>query len=127
MPKGAFMRSFHLAALTAAAGLVAILVLPTHGQQTAPRDTSPRVLDVQGGKVRVVTVATGLFHPWSLAFVDAQSILVAEKNGNLRIIRGGLLSPEVLWTSPDSTATGDTLHGLAIHPQFAQNRLVYVS
>jgi glucose/arabinose dehydrogenase len=73
------MKKRHLVALTAVAVTGAILAIPTHGrQQTSVRDTSPRVLDVQGGKVRVVTVATGLFHPWSLAFVDAQTILVAE-------------------------------------------------
>ena len=56
-----------------------------------PRDMSPQILDVQGGKIRVVTVASGLFHPWGLAFADANTILVAEKNGGLRIIRNGVL------------------------------------
>ena len=67
-----------------AAAVVVLLSLPIQGQlpaPPAPRNTSPRVLDVQGGKIRVVTVATGLFHPWSLAFVDARTLLVAEKNG----------------------------------------------
>src|SRR5262245_66018330 len=121
------MKKGHFLALITAAATVAILAIPTRGQQNTVRDTSPRVLDVQGGKVRVVTVATGLFHPWSLAFVDAQTILVAEKNGKLRMIRGGALLPEVLWTSPGATATGDWLHGVALHPRFAQNNLVYMS
>lgn len=119
-------RAYVFAFMTAVA--IAILASPIHGRQSPPRDTSPRVLDVQGGKIRVVTVATGLFHPWSLAFVDAQTLLVAEKNGRLRIIRGGVLAPEPLWTSPSSTGPGgDALHGLAIHPRFAQNNLVYMS
>ena len=90
-------------ALLAVAVAVAVLVLPIHGQQNAVRDTSPRTLDVQGGKIRVVTVATGLFHPWSLAFLDARTILVAEKNGRLRIIRDGVLAPTPVWTSPTFT------------------------
>ena len=65
-----------------------------------PRDTSPQVLDVQGGKIRVVTVATGLFHPWGIAFADANTILVTEKNGALRMIRDGVLAPQPVWTSP---------------------------
>jgi glucose/arabinose dehydrogenase len=122
------MKKVHLAALTAVACTVAILAVPTHGQQNVARDTSPRVLDVQGGKIRVVTVATGLFHPWSVAFVDAQTILVAERNGKLRMIRGGVLSPDIVWASPSSNGpNGDALHGLALHPQFSQNSLVYVS
>jgi glucose/arabinose dehydrogenase len=122
------MKKGHFLALIVAAATVAFLAIPMRGQQNTVRDTSPRVLDVQGGKVRVVTVATGLFHPWSLAFVDAQTILVAEKNGKLRMIRGGVLSSEPVWTAPGSTTpTGDFLHGLALHPRFAQNNLVYMS
>ena len=97
--------------------------------QPAPAgDTSPQVLDVQGGKIRVVTVASGLFHPWSLAFVDANTILVTERNGGLRIIRDGVLAPKPIWTSPTKPGQGnDVLHFVAVHPDFAQNRLVYVS
>jgi aldose sugar dehydrogenase len=120
------MKKFYSASLIAAASAAIVLSLPIQGQQTAPRDTSPRVLDVQGGKIRVVTLATGLFHPWSLAFVDARTVLVAEKNGKLRIVRDGVLAPEPVWTSP-TTPGNDTLHAIALHPKFAQNSLVYLS
>ena len=121
------MKHPHFAKLLVGATAV-ILSVSLLGQQPAPRDTSPRVLDVQGGKVRVVTVATGLFHPWSLAFLDTRTLLVAERNGKLRIIRDGVLSAEPVWTSPASSGQGgDTLHAIALHPQFAQNNLVYVS
>jgi glucose/arabinose dehydrogenase len=105
----------------------------------APRDTSPQVLDVQGGKIRVVTVATGLFHPWAIAFADANTILVTERSGALRIIRNGVLAPQPVWTSPTPAAPqpasaqagggqgNDRLHFVAVHPDFAQNHLVYVS
>ena len=119
------MRNVYSAPLRAAAAAVVVFSLSIQGQQPAPRDTSPRVLDVQGGKIRVVTVATGLFHPWSLAFADARTLLVAEKNGKLRMIRDGMLLPDNVWTSP--TQGGDALHAVAIHPQFAQNNLVYMS
>lgn len=89
---------------------------------------SAQILDVQGGKIRVVPVATGLYHPWSLAFTDAHTMLVAERNGKLRMIRDGALAAEPLWTSPSASAPGgDALHFIAIHPKFAQNQLVYVS
>ena len=115
-------------ALLAVAVAAAVLALPIQGQQNAVRDTNPRTLDVQGGKIRVVTVATGLFHPWSLAFLDARTILVAERNGRLRIIRDGVLAPVPVWTSPTSTGvTGDALHAIAVHPGFAENNLIYMS
>src|SRR5205809_7210407 len=54
----------------------------SHAQQNA------QVLDVPGGgKIRVVTVATGLFHPWSVAFTPDGGVLVAERSGKLRLMR----------------------------------------
>jgi glucose/arabinose dehydrogenase len=82
----------------------------------------PQIFDVQGGRIRVVTVATGLLHPFSLAFVDARTILVTERNGNLRMIRNGALVPEPVWKSQS-----DNINFVAVHPKFAENQLVYVS
>jgi glucose/arabinose dehydrogenase len=89
----------------------------------------PQVLDVQGGKIRVVALARGLVHPWGLAFLpDGRTFLVTEKNGRLRMIRDGALEPDPVWTSPTPPGQGgDALHFVAIHPRFAQNGLVYVS
>src|SRR5215469_9880020 len=71
---------------------------PAYAQQAQAPSTQPpkepTTLDVQGGKIRVVPVATGLFHPWSLAFPDAHTILVTERNGRLRMIRDGVLNPD---------------------------------
>src|SRR5689334_836280 len=85
--------------------------VPIHAQQTLSIANGPQVLDVQGGKIRVVPVATGLYHAWSIAFPDARTILVAERNGKLRMIREGTLLPEPVWTSPTASGdTGDALH-----------------
>ena len=143
------MRHSSIAWMTAVLTLGPALCYPQQaqpagrGQQAAPappRDTSPQVLDVQGGKIRVVTVASGLFHPWGIAFADANTILVTERSGALRIIRNGVLAPKPVWTSPAPAAPppgstppaagqggNDRLHFVAVHPDFAQNRLVYVS
>jgi len=89
---------------------------------------SPQVLDVQGGKIRVVTVATGLVHPWSLAFLpDGKTLLVAEA-GRVRVIHGDTLEPEPAFTM-QGTAKGinDGVKWLAVHPKFATNKLVYFS
>ena len=70
--------------LMAVALLTTIIVRAQSGSN--PISGSAQVLDVPGGKIRVVTVATGLFHPWSLAFLPDGRLLVAERDGRLRII-----------------------------------------
>lgn len=46
------------------------------------------------GEVRVDTVARGLVHPWSLAFLPDGRMLVTERPGRMRIVtRDGALSP----------------------------------
>jgi len=106
-----------------------LVVLPAIVLAQAPSAPDrPQIFDVQGGKIRVVPVATGLYHPWSLAFPDARTILVAERNGRLRMIRDGVLATEPAWTSPTPPDQGvDGLHFVALHPNFAQNQMVYVS
>jgi glucose/arabinose dehydrogenase len=114
----------------ALAALAASLVVGTavnNAQQAAAVPVS-RILDVAGGQIRVVTVATGLFHPWSLAFLPDGSLLVAERDGRLRMIRDDRLVPETVWTSPTPPGeTQDSLHAVVVHPRFADNGLVYVS
>ena len=80
-------------------------------------------------------IAQGLASPWSMVFLPGgKDILVSERAGRLRIIRDGVLDPQPVWVMPpepldkDSTKpTADRLHMLALHPQFAQNGLVYFS
>jgi aldose sugar dehydrogenase len=109
--------------------LMIALVVPASAQQTSAKPAFPQVFNVQGNaKIRVVQVAGGLVHPWSVAFLPDGGILVSEKPGRLRMIRDGVLSPDPVWISPtDPGQGGDALHFIALHPQFAQNKLVYVS
>jgi glucose/arabinose dehydrogenase len=125
-------------AAVAAAGFFSLISIDAHAQQPASSASSdPQIVDVQGGQVRVVTVATGLVHPWSLAFSpDGQTLFVAERSGRLRIVRDDTLDPEPVWTAPveapppapDAPAPpDDRLKWIALHPRFAENRLVYLS
>ena len=52
--------------------------------------------DVQSweGKVHVEVVARDLDHPWGMAFLPGGDILVTERPGRLRVIRGGVLDPK---------------------------------
>src|SRR5215467_3706594 len=115
----------------AGALLMLILARPDHAQQAASSSldpTVPHVFDVSGNqRIRVVPMATGLVHPWSIAFLpDGQTMLVTEQPGRLRIIRNGALDPQPVWTAPAGQGS-DKLHFVAIHPQFSENHFVYFS
>jgi glucose/arabinose dehydrogenase len=61
-----------------------------------------------------------------LAFLPDGSLLVTERAGRLRIIRNNVLDPEPIAGMPavlDRNLKG--LNDLALHPNFAQNRLLY--
>ena len=87
----------------------------------------PQVLTAGNQRYRVVPIATELFHPWSLAFLPDGGLLIAEKNGQLRLMRNGVLLPTPVWKAVTEKPTTDGLHSVAVHPQFAQNHLVYLS
>ena len=124
MPHHLCQRVFLLAAMLAAPSIAQQAPAPVANRQIP----APQVLEAQGGKIRVITVANGLVHPWSLAFLpDGRTVLVTEKPGRLRIIRDGVLDPDPLWTAPTPNDGSDALHFVAIHPRFAQNGLIYLS
>jgi aldose sugar dehydrogenase len=97
-----------------------------HAQSAREFEEGARVFDVPGGQVRVVQVAQGLVHPWSLAFLPNGDLLVAEQNGQLRIIRGDQLVADPVWTSP-SVPSNDALKSVAVHPEFGANGWVYMA
>jgi glucose/arabinose dehydrogenase len=104
------------------------------GQPVPTAPTLPAEFGTQAGpRIRVTQVASGLVHPWSIAFVDANTMLVTEQPGRLRVVRDGQLLPDPAWVVPSPAAAPgakpatDLLHFVAVHPQFAQNGFVYVS
>src|SRR2546428_2033354 len=80
-------------------------------------------------RIRVVTMATGLVHPWSIAILPGgQTMLIGERAGRLRIMRNGILDPKPVWEAPPPPPQmSNTLLWVVIHPRFAENRFVYVS
>jgi glucose/arabinose dehydrogenase len=92
-----------------------------------PKAGEPLTVRVGRQQIRVALVSDGLTSPWDIVFIPGTSdLLVSESNGKLRMIQGGKLLPEPVWTPP-SPAGNDILHGVVVHPDFATNKLIYVS
>lgn len=77
---------------------------------------------------RVETVLRGLEHPWSIAWLPDGSALVTERPGRLRIIRDGQLDPKPVEGVPEVLVYGQGgLLDVALHPEFARNRWIYLT
>jgi glucose/arabinose dehydrogenase len=126
----------HLALFVACAGLA-----PELAAQQAPIGIAPVTLSqptydfdtAEQHRVRVTVVARGLNHPFSVALLPEGSALVSERGGALRIVGNaagpgaGRLQAEPVAGLPklEPAYRNGGLHDLALHPRFAQNRLVY--
>lgn len=78
--------------------------------------------------LRIHTVAAGLEHPWSVAFLPDGRLLVTERPGRLRIIKDGTLLPQAVAGLPPVEARGQGgLLDIALHPRYAENGWLYLS
>src|SRR5687768_8500008 len=76
------------------------VVVASASAKAQPAIPSAAVVDVQGGQISVVTIATGLVHPWSIALLPGdRSMLVVERNGRVRLIDDGTLVAEPVWSA----------------------------
>jgi len=78
--------------------------------------------------LKVEQVVDGLEHPWGMAFLPDGRVLVTERPGRLRIVDHGRLLPRPVGGLPEIARAGQGgLLDVALHPEFASNRLVYLS
>jgi glucose/arabinose dehydrogenase len=112
--------------------LVSILPLAADAADPTPREqavASASAGPVVQGAARLEQVVTGLERPWSLAFTPDGDVLVTEKYRGLRVVRDGRLMPEAVAGGPANVfAQADSgLLDIALDPDFARNRLLYLS
>ena len=94
--------------------------------QTGPAPISGDVPEAPGWRAEVVI--DGLSHPWAIAWLPDGSALVTERPGRLRLIRDGRLDPKPIAGLPQVSAFGQGgLLDIALHPDFADNRWVYLT
>jgi glucose/arabinose dehydrogenase len=106
-----------LSAATLLAGTF-LLVTGTRGQNTSFQSSA--------GQLDVQTFASGLVHPWALAFLPDGKMLVTERPGRMRIVSGeGQLSAP-LKNVPEVWASGQGgLLDVIADKGFAENRTIF--
>ncbi|HKY02492.1 MAG TPA: PQQ-dependent sugar dehydrogenase [Burkholderiales bacterium] len=106
-------------------GFVALLCLwDASGQVLAQQS-----FQSEGQAFKVVTVTQGLEFPWCVAFLPDGRMLLTERPGRLRLIEAdGRLHKQAIRGVPEVVARGQGgLFDVALHPDFAKNRWIYLS
>ena len=105
--------------------ILAFAVLLVAGTATNAADPT---FPSSAGPLSVQTVASGLVHPWSLAFLPDGGMLVTERPGRIRLVtRDGQLSPP-LGNVPKVFAVGQGgLFDVILDRGFGQNRTIFFS
>jgi len=100
------------------------------GKADAKGDTKAKAKGKGKGvtRIKTTTMASGLNHPWSLAWLPNGDMLVTERIGQLRLIHDGVLDPTPITGVPAVHAVRlSGLMEILPHPNFAQNQLVYLT
>src|SRR6185436_11437866 len=121
---------FAVIGVGAAAMIVAAVVFarraPERIAATGAAAKNVRDYQTEHYAIRVDSVVSGLSHPWSLAFLPDGDILITERAGNLRRVHNGELLRRPIAGVPRVRSTDqEGFLDIALHPQFAQNHLLY--
>lgn len=86
------------------------------------------VLSTDSGKIQIKTVASGLKHPWGMAFLPDGNMLVTERLGTLRIVSADGKIGEPISGVPAVHAKGQGgLLDVVLAPDFASSKKIYFS
>jgi glucose/arabinose dehydrogenase len=101
---------------------------PPAADDSTPPPGEGEIFTTQDGvRFRVETAVSALEVPWSMAFAPDGRLFVTERPGRVRILSLGSATPEAALTLNDVFTQGEAgLLGLALDPEFTQNRLVYL-
>jgi glucose/arabinose dehydrogenase len=108
--------------------LAVSLALPLWQLASHESYASDEIIKTDLYKVRVVTVAGGLEHPWGLTFIPGSRMLVTERPGRLRFVdnNGNVSSPLDGVPVVFSGGQGGLLD-LVLDPDFGNNQWIYLS
>jgi len=101
-------------------------VLVLAGTLVAGGSASAQVFHSSAGDVVVQTAASGLDHPWAIAFLPDGRMLVTERPGRMRIVGKDSTLSAALAGVPQVFASGQGgLHDVVLDRNFVQNHILY--
>lgn len=93
---------------------------------SALAQAQPTALDANAPRLVTQTIATGLEHPWAVAFLPDGRYLVTERPGRMRIVEAdGRLHAPLAGVPAVAAAGQGGLLDLALDSDFARNRRLY--
>ena len=129
MAKAAFLAAMLMAAMGGSAAAVQDAPAPRPMFQGAELGQGPWDYDTAQAAIHVEVLTGGLERPWGMASLPEGGMLVTERVGRLRYVDAtGALDPVPIGGLPAVYNLGIAgLSGIALHPHFAENRLVYIA
>jgi glucose/arabinose dehydrogenase len=99
------------------------------GSAACAQDGARTMQTEKGVKVRLESLASGLNHPWGMAFLPDGRLLVTERNaGEIHILDKDNNLSKPLRGAPEAYTRGQGgMMDVSLHPDFEQNRYVYLS
>ncbi len=79
-------------------------------------------------RLRLRVVTTGLTRPTDIAVINDTTLLIAQTDGKIQLIRRGVIqsTPFLDLSSQINDPTWEGIFGMTLHPDFAQNGYLYV-
>jgi glucose/arabinose dehydrogenase len=100
-------------------------------QNNSTKKDPPKVTESAGNisdDYKIEVFAENLTVPWSIAWTDKDRMLVNERTGKIRIIQNGKLQDSPLLEAKEvSIGSEEGLMGLAVDPNYADNKFIYIS
>ena len=97
---------------------------PPPGRGAGEVQSSPQT----NTEFKVEKVVGGLEVPWSIVWAPDGRMIFTERPGRVRVFENGALREKPLFVVPDVEPSGESgLMSVALHPQFATNRFLYLS
>lgn len=91
-------------------------------------ESEGEIIESENLNFYVQTVVSNLGVAWGMAFLPDGNVLITERDGNLRLVRDGMLAEEPVAGVPEVRAQGQGgLLDIELHPDYEENGWIYIS